>query len=89
MVHEHVSMKLKMNLVVVLPVYIALLVDGVDGKHHLRHVKFGHVLRESVLKLTKQSQQVTAHVIIHHQVLWEEKIVSYHTNTDSALDIFN
>lgn len=69
--------------VVVSPVYVALLMDGVDGKNHLRHVELGHVLRQPVLKFTKQRQQVTANVIIHHQVLQEETLSSLITQHHS------
>lgn len=48
---------------------VVLLVDGVDGEDHLSHVELGHVLWETVLKLTEQSQQVPAHVVVHDQVL--------------------
>ncbi len=65
------------------PVYVALLMDGVDSEHHLCHIELGHVLRESVLKFTKQSQQIASHVIIHHQVLQEETLSSLITKHHS------
>lgn len=49
--------------------HIMELMDGVDGEDHLGHIEPRHVLRKTVLKLAKQSQQVPAHVIIHHQIL--------------------
>ena len=48
---------------------VVVLVDGVDGQDHLCHVEPSHVLRQPVLKLTEQGQQVPAHVVVHHQVL--------------------
>ncbi len=65
------------------PVYVALLMDGVDSEHHLCHIELGHVLWESVLKFTKQSQQIASHVIIHHQVLQEETLSSLITQHHS------
>lgn len=53
--------------------HVVLLVDGVDGQHHLSHVELGHVLWETILKFTQQGQQVTAHVVVHHQVLGGEE----------------
>lgn len=52
-----------------LPVYVVLLVYRVDGQHHLSHIELGHVLWETVLELTEQGQEVTAHIVVHHQVL--------------------
>lgn len=51
------------------PVDVVQLVHRVDSQHHLCQVKFSHVLRQSVLELAEQSQQITADVVVHHQVL--------------------
>ena len=50
-------------------VHIAQLMQRMDGQHHLRHVEASHLLRQAVLELGQQRQQVTAAVVIHHQVL--------------------
>lgn len=49
--------------------YITQPVDRVNGHNHLSQVELSHVLRDTVSKLTEQSQQVPTHVVIHHQVL--------------------
>lgn len=51
------------------PVDVVELVNGVDGQHHLSQVEPGHLLRQPVLELTEQSQQIPAHVVVHDQVL--------------------
>lgn len=56
------------------PVDVVLLVDGVDGQHHLCHVELGHVFRKSILELAEQRQQVPAHVVVHHQVLRDKHV---------------
>lgn len=43
--------------------------DRVDGQHHLGQVELGHLLRQPVLKLTEQRQQIAAHVVVHDQIL--------------------
>lgn len=43
--------------------------NGVDGQHHLSQVELGHLLRQPVLKLTEQSQQIPTHIVVHDQVL--------------------
>ena len=49
-------------------VHVSQLVYRVDGQDHLHDVELGHVLRETVLKLGQQGQQVTPAVVVHHQV---------------------
>lgn len=55
------------------PVNIVQLVHRVDGQDHLRQVEFRHVLRQTVLKLAQQGQQVSTYIVVHHQVLQEER----------------
>lgn len=66
---------------------VVLLVDGVDGEHHLSHVELGHVLRQTILKLTEQSQQVSAHVVIHHKVLHREHVITSSPGTEVICDV--
>lgn len=51
------------------PVDIVELMHRIDCQNHLSQVKSGHVLWQTVLKLAEKSQEVTTHVVIHHQVL--------------------
>lgn len=50
-------------------------VDGVYGQNHFDNVEFGHVLRQSILKLTEEGQEVTATVVVHDKVLQKNGIV--------------
>lgn len=51
------------------PVYVTQFVNRVNGHDHLSQVKLSHVLRESITKLTEQSQQVAPYIIVHYQIL--------------------
>lgn len=55
------------------PVDVVQLVHRVDRQNHLCQVKFSHVFRQAVLELAQQSQQITANVVVHHQILQREK----------------
>ena len=56
----------------VLPVNVAHPVYGVDGKDHFTGVEPSHLLRKVILELAEQRQDITTHIVVHHQVLeWE------------------
>lgn len=55
------------------PVDVVKLVNRVDGQYHLSQIEFGHLLWQSILKLTEQSQKVTTHIVVHDQVLEKKK----------------
>ena len=58
----------------VLPVNVAHLVYGVDGKDHFTGVEPSHFLRKVILKLAEQRQDISTHIVVHHQVLeWGER----------------
>ena len=68
---------------------VAEAVDGVDGEDHLRDVEPRHLLRQPVLELAEEGQQVAAAVVVHHQVLENNKIkVFITTNNFGEMDFF-
>ena len=48
--------------------------DGVYGEDHLDDVEPRHVLRQAVLKLAQQGQQVPSAVVVHHEILKRNKV---------------
>ena len=53
---------------------ISQLVDGVDGKNHLRDVEASHLLGQPVLELAEEREEVSAAVVVHHQVLKHQSV---------------
>lgn len=51
------------------PVDVVKLVNRVNGQDHLSQVELGHLLWQTVLKLTEQSQKIPTHIVVHDQVL--------------------
>lgn len=49
----------------------------VDSQNHLSQIKLGHVFRQTIFKLTEQSQQIAPYIIVHHQVLLRELKKTY------------
>lgn len=52
-----------------LPVHVVKLMDRINGQHHFANVEPCHVFWKLVFKFTQQGQQITAHIVIHNQVL--------------------
>ena len=54
---------------------------------HLGDVELGHVLRQPVLELGEQGEKIAAAVVVHHQVLKNNKIkVFITTNNFGEMD---
>ncbi len=51
------------------PMDVAEPVDGVDSQNHFTGVELGHILREVVLILADECENVTTEVVVHGQVL--------------------
>lgn len=60
------------------------LVHRVDSQHHLCQVKLSHVLRQAVLELAEQSQQITTNIVVHHQVLQRKRRKKKQTEKDDV-----
>lgn len=62
------------------PVYVVQLVHRVDCQNHFCQVKLSHILRQAVLELAEQSQQIPTHIVVHHQVLQRGQRKEKHTD---------
>lgn len=51
------------------PVDIAQLVQRVDGQDHLSQIELGQLGWEAVLKAAQQGEEISASIVVHHQVL--------------------
>ena len=50
-------------------VHVRHSVQRVDRENHLGDVELSHLLRQTVLELGEQREQVAAAVVVHHEVL--------------------
>jgi hypothetical protein len=57
----------------IVPVDVTQLVHRRYGKNHLGYVEPGHVFGQSILELAQERQQIATAVVVHNQVLNQEK----------------